>query len=71
MKNVIDLHGIYHRDVEGVLERELLVRESRDGWEIITGLSPRMQEIVTNWLDWHGFGWYVPHNNPGRIHIVD
>jgi len=53
------------------LERELLVRESRDGWEIITGLSPRMQEIVTNWLDWHGFGWYVPHSNPGRIHIVD
>ena len=68
---VIDLHGVYHRDVEGVLERELLVRDNRDGWEIITGMSPHMQGIVTKWLDWHGFGWYVPHHNPGRVHIVD
>lgn len=68
---VIDLHGIYHKDVESVLERELLGWDSKNGWEIITGNSQRMRDICVKWLEWHEFGWYVPSTNMGKIVVVD
>lgn len=71
MNNVIDLHGIYHRDVERILEENLLVRDSRNGWEIITGNSTMMKDIVTKWLEWHEFGWYIPSHNLGKVVVVD
>jgi hypothetical protein len=66
-KNVIDLHGVRHGDVEEVLENSLLGYHDTEGWEIITGNSPYMVEIVEDFLVRHWFKWSREPHNYGKI----
>lgn len=66
-KNVIDLHGVRHGDVEEVLENNLLGYHDTEGWEIITGNSPYMVEIVEDFLIRHWFQWSREPHNYGKI----
>lgn len=66
-KNIIDLHGVRHDMVEECLEKSLLGYHDTEGWEIITGNSERMVEIVERFLERHWFGWYREPHNYGKI----
>ena len=66
-KNIIDLHGVSHKDVNEVLERSLLGYHSTEGWEIITGNSVYMIEIVEEFLRMNLFKFYRTSDNYGRI----
>tara|TARA_Y100000766_G_C18527212_1_gene421802 strand:- start:100 stop:318 length:219 start_codon:yes stop_codon:yes gene_type:complete len=46
----IDLHGITHAEVEPLLANEFFWKDVKIA-EVITGGSPKMKEIVKNWLD--------------------
>ena len=66
-KNIIDLHGVRHEWVEEVLEKSLLGYHDTEGWEIITGNSPLMIELVESFLVRHWFHWIREPHNYGRI----
>lgn len=66
-KNIIDLHGVRHHDVPEVLERSLLGYHDTEGWEIITGNSTYMIEIVEEFLRKNLFSFYRTGDNYGRI----
>jgi len=66
-KNIIDLHGVKHEFVEEVLERSLLGYHDTQGWEIITGNSEVMVEIVETFLVKHWFEWRREPHNYGKI----
>lgn len=66
-KNIIDLHGVRHEFVEEVLEKSLLGYHNTEGWEIITGNSTYMIELVEDFLSRHWFGWYRDPKNYGKI----
>ena len=66
-KNIIDLHGVRHEFVEEVLERSLLGYHDTEGWEIITGNSAIMIEIVEEFLRKNLFRYYRTSDNYGRI----
>jgi hypothetical protein len=70
-KNVIDLHGVRHEWVEEVLEKSLLGYQDTEGWEIITGNSPLMIELVESFLVRHWFNWIREPHNYGRIVLTE
>jgi len=70
-KNIIDLHGVRHHDVPEVLERSLLGYHNTEGWEIITGNSPLMIEIVEEFLRMNLFKFYRTRDNYGRIILAE
>ena len=70
-KNIIDLHGVRHHDVPEVLERSLLGYHTTEGWEIITGNSPIMIEIVEEFLRLNLFKFYRTSDNYGRIILAE
>ena len=64
MKEILDLHGIRHGDVDRLVENLILLH---DDWKIICGNSDKMIEIVKQKLDWayedHGIAWeFINHN---------
>lgn len=64
---IIDLHGVRHHNVVEVLENSLLGYHNTEGWEIITGNSPYMIEIVEEFLRMNLFKFYRTPDNYGRI----
>ena len=66
-KNIIDLHGVRHHNVHEILERSLLGYFDTEGWEIITGNSPLMIELVEEFLRANLFSFYRTSDNYGRI----
>ena len=54
-KNVLDLHGIRHDDVERLVENFVLLNEPP--LTIITGNSDKMRDIVLVALNKYGIGW--------------
>jgi len=66
-KNIIDLHGVRHKDVFEVLENNLLGYHRTDGWEIITGNSEIMIEMTEEFLRKNLFSFYRTSDNYGRI----
>ena len=64
-KNVLDLHGIRHDDVERLVENFVLLNELP--LTIITGKSEMMGHIVTYKLSKLGIGW---ERNVGEIKIL-
>mgnify|MGYP003624165250 FL=1 len=64
---IIDLHGVRHHNVVEVLEKSLLGYHHTQGWEIITGNSPYMIEIVEEFLRTNLFKFYRTPDNYGRI----
>jgi hypothetical protein len=67
LKNIIDLHGVKHEFVEEVLEKSLLGYHDTKGWEIITGNSETMVEIVEDFLVRHWFEYRREPHNYGKI----
>lgn len=66
----LDLHGVYHSEVEIYLENFFFMGNISEG-TIITGNSKEMQEIVLDWLEKHDFNFYVSPKNLGRIEVQD
>ena len=64
-KNVLDLHGIRHDDVERLVENFVLLNEPP--LTIITGKSEMMGHIVTYKLSKLGIGW---ERNVGDIKVL-
>ena len=64
-KNVLDLHGIRHDDVERLVENFVLLNEPP--LTIITGKSYMMGDIVTSKLSDLRFGW---ERNVGDVKIL-
>ena len=67
LKNIIDLHGVKHEFVEEVLEKSLLGYHDTKGWEIITGNSETMVEIVEDLLVRQWFEYRREPHNYGKI----
>ena len=65
-KNILDLHGIRHDDVERLVENFVLLNEPP--LTIITGNSDRMNNIVLTALNKYGIGW--ERFNWGEIKII-
>ena len=66
-KNVLDLHGIRHDDVERLVENFVLLNELP--LTIITGKSHMMRRLVREVLDRHNIK-YEQWNNPGEYKII-
>ena len=66
--NILDLHGVKHRDVEDKLIKFLFV-ERHNYCSIITGNSQRMKDIVLKFLDYHNYKYYIPSHNLGEIQV--
>ena len=64
-KNILDLHGIRHDDVERLVENFVLLNEPP--LTIITGKSEMMGHIVTYKLSKLGIGW---ERNVGDIRVL-
>ena len=64
-KNVLDLHGIRHDDVERLVENFVLLNEPP--LTIITGKSYMMGDIVTSKLSDLRFGW---ERNEGDVKVL-
>ena len=64
-KNVLDLHGIRHDDVERLVENFVLLNEPP--LTIITGKSYMMGDIVTSKLSDLGCGW---ERNVGDVKVL-
>ena len=64
-KNILDLHGIRHDDVERLVENFVLLNEPP--LTIITGKSEMMGHIVTYKLSKLGIGW---ERNVGDIKVL-
>lgn len=68
----LDLHGVKHADVTQKLNRYFFWE--KPGWnqyKIITGNSPKMRQLVIEWLDNHEYSYYIPEHNKGEIQVVD
>lgn len=65
----LDLHGVKHEEVT-VLVEEFVLRNVPI-MKIITGNSPKMQEIVFSVLDRLQCKYFVPTSNTGEIVITD
>lgn len=70
-KLTLDLHGVKHQDVELMLENFFFWENQTPTQlvEIVTGKSPTMQKIVTQWLDSNDFSYYIPAYNLGTIYV--
>ena len=66
----LDLHGVYHHEVEDIVENFVLLYSTELPIRIITGLSPKMKELTIKVLNKHNFNFHFTINNPGEI-IVD
>ena len=64
----LDLHGVKHADVELMVEDFIFRYEPP--FEIITGNSPQMKNIVMKLLKKHNFKYRYPHeHNLGSLII--
>ena len=54
-KNILDLHGVRHNDVERLVENFVLLNEPP--LTIITGNSDKMSNIVLSTLNKHSISW--------------
>ena len=53
--HTLDLHGERHSEVERLVQNFVLMKEGT--LKIITGKSPRMQELTVRVLDKHDITW--------------
>lgn len=60
-KNIheVDLHGMKHAEVYDYIENYILMNQYNLPIRIITGKSSKMQKLVREALDAHGFYYYV------------
>lgn len=68
----IDLHGIKHEDVSRKLDVFLwdAMQKNKSQVDVITGISNRMKEIVTETCKEYGFQVVETTINPGSIIVI-
>lgn len=74
MSYKIDLHGLSHQDAIKLVEKELILNSlyKFDVVEIITGKSPKLQEIlIKEVINRYDFDCYIPPNNPGMLIVTE
>ena len=67
--NVIDLHGIRHKDVSDIITRHCVNGDVP--FVVITGKSPQMKRIVSAIAREFGMTVRDTINNPGRVIVND
>ena len=67
-KNDLDLHGIRHMDVDVIVEEHVLLHTTP--FQIITGHSETMKQIVRQVLDRHAFKYQEGILNAGCILVL-
>lgn len=66
----LDLHGVLHNEVEGLVENFALLNSAELPIRIITGNSTKMKTLTQFVLELHNFEFYTPIHNPGEIIIT-
>lgn len=66
----LDLHGMFHSDVELEVKNFLYFNHSSLPLRIITGRSTKMSEIVVDILNKNGYYYDIPAHNPGEIIVL-
>ena len=66
----LDLHGLYHHQVWGVVENFVLLNSNYLPLRIITGYSDFMKKIVGEVLTKYNFEYNTPAHNPGEIIVI-
>jgi hypothetical protein len=64
----LDLHGIRHSEVEWIVENH--IGKNSPPYEIITGNSNKMKEIVLKILNKHKMKYVIWTSNTGSINVV-
>lgn len=67
----LDLHGAYHEDVKGLLDRFLYehMLNANPAVKVITGKSEKMKEIAFGILTEYGFEYKEDFLNSGSITV--
>ena len=65
----LDLHGIFHVDVELEVKNFLFLNSDKFPLKIITGKSNKMREMVIDILINNNCNYNIPAHNPGEIII--
>lgn len=66
----LDLHGLYHYQVRGIVENFVLINSKQLPLRIITGYSDFMKQVTSEILDKYNFEYYIPPHNPGEIIVT-
>ena len=66
----LDLHGLYHHQVQDEVENFVLVNAKELPLRIIVGNSQFMKNLTQQILDKHKFEYYIPAHNHGEIVIT-
>ena len=66
----LDLHGLYHYQVRGVVENFVLLNARQLPLRIITGYSEFMKHNVIEILNQYSFEYHIPAHNPGEIIVT-
>lgn len=66
----LDLHGLYHHQVWGVVENFVLLNSKQLPLRIITGYSDYMRNLAREVLNKYNFEYYTPPHNPGEIIVT-
>ena len=70
-QRILDLHGIRHEDVDGLVENFILRYQEDMPLEIVYGNSPDMRCLVEACLSRMGFCYNEGYQNPyGRILVI-
>jgi len=66
----LDLHGLYHHQVQDEVENFVLVNAKELPLRIIVGNSEFMKKTTQQILDKYKFEYYTPAHNHGEIVIT-
>ena len=66
----LDLHGLYHHQVQGEVENFVLLNSKELPLRIIDGNSEFMKNLTQQILDKYKFDYYTPAHNHGEIIIT-
>ncbi len=66
----LDLHGLYHHQVQGEVENFVLINAKELPLRIIIGNSGFMKNLTEQILDKYKFEYYTPAHNHGEIIIT-
>lgn len=66
----LDLHGLYHHQVQDEVENFVLVNAKVLPLRIIVGNSEFMKNLAQQILDKHKFEYYIPAHNHGEIIVT-
>jgi len=70
--STLDLHGTKHAEVEDKLTRYFFWDQpGHKHYTVITGDSPKMRTLVTEWLKKYEYKYWIPSHNPGEIQISE